>query len=336
MAEKTQQSDNKVLLVFNCHEPWVYQLVSLGYKLDIIIGLKGRYQKTWDEKMRPVPPDSSLLTLEQAQNSKTNYYCIITHNMTDLLDIKHRHEPRLIVLHSTLEGRLLEETDTVEPEKMRKTLQEYLALTGGHAVAGTKLKAISWRITEDVVNCGVDVNDFLAYSGEIPCGLRICNFIENRKKILLWDLHNKAFEDIPVKLVGHNPTIADSIAADSWNHLKSILQSYRFFIHTADPKLEDGFNMAVMEAMAAGMPVLGNCHPTSPVEHGVSGFLSDDPDELNKYAKILLNDKALAAKMGQQARKSIGERFPISKFKQGFLNSIETARLKAQSRTVNL
>ena len=38
--------------------------------------------------------------------------------------------------------------------------------------------------------------------------------------------------------------------------------------------------MATVEAMAAGMPIIGNRHPDSPVEHGVNGFLSDDPAEL--------------------------------------------------------
>jgi len=43
----------------------------------------------------------------------------------------------------------------------------------------------------------------------------------------------------------------------------------------------------------------------------------------------------LAAKMGQQARKTVMERFPVSKFKESFLQSIETARRKWESREVN-
>ncbi len=38
-------------------------------------------------------------------------------------------------------------------------------------------------------------------------GLRICNFISSRRQILLWDLHEKAFEGLPVTLGGHNPDI---------------------------------------------------------------------------------------------------------------------------------
>ena len=82
------------------------------------------------------------------------------------------------------------------------------------------------------------------------------------------------------------------------------------------------------------MPVLGNRHPGSPIEHGVSGFLSDDPDELRNYARILLDDRDLAARMGLQARKTVIERFSMSRFKEGFLRSIETAHCKWESRKV--
>ena len=335
MPESEQDTHDRTLLVFNCHEAWVHQLGALGYALEIIIGLKGAYKPTWDKQMRPVPPRSRLVSLPEALQYPNRYYCIITHNITDLLDIKSRPEPRLIVLHSTLEGRIIEEKSSVPPEKMRQTLSQYLELVGGHAVAGTLLKAQSWSFPDDVVVAGVDADDYLPYSGQEACGLRVCNFIESRRKILLWDFHEKAFNGIPVRLVGHNPNMRGVAASESWDHLKRLLQSHRFYIHTADPKLEDGFNMATLEAMAAGMPVLGNRHPSSPVRHGVSGFLSDNPDELRKYAEILLADRELAVKMGQEARKTVMERFSVSRFREAFLRSIETARRKWQNRKAN-
>jgi hypothetical protein len=336
MRKQEAQSPEKTLLVFNCHEPWVYQLGVLGYKLDIIIGLKGRYLKTWDEQMRPIPPNSRLITLPEAQQSQTPYYCIITHNITDMLDIKHRHEPRLMVIHSTFEGRALEENSDVVPQDMKDSLKKYLKLIGGHAVAISTLKGKSWGVTDDITPCAVDVDDYLPYSGQKSSGLRICNFIESRKTILLWDFHEKAFDGIPVHLVGHNPNMPGVRATNSWDHLKRMLQSHRFYIHTANPELEDGYNMASLEAMAAGMPILGNRHPTSPIEHGVSGFLSDDPAELRKYANMLLEDKILATMMGQEARKTVIDQFSMNKFKESFLKSIETARQKWKHRKINL
>jgi len=94
--------------------------------------------------------------------------------------------------------------------------------------------------------------------------------------------------------------------------------------------------MATAEAMAAGLPILGNQHPTSPVKHGVGGFLSDDPEELRKYARMLLEDRNLAVLMGRQARKTVIERFSTTRFKEAFLQSIETARRKRHSRVVHV
>jgi hypothetical protein len=336
MQEQEEQTHKKTLLVFNCHEAWVYQLGGLGYDLDIIVGLKGRYKQTWDEQIRPVPRNCRLITLSEAQKSRTCYYCIITHNITDLLDVKHRPEPRLTVIHLPIEARLVEEKSSIEPEKMKEMLHKYLKLVGGHAVAVTALKGKSWGFTEDIVPFGSDPDDYLPYSGEKACGLRISNFIQKRKQFLLWDFHERAFNGTPVRIIGHNPSMPTVAASESWEHLKKMLQSHRFYIHTADPRLEDGYNMATIEAMAAGMPVLGNRHPSSPIKHGLSGFVSDDPDALRKYARILLEDRDLAAKMGQQAQKTVFERFSRAKFKEAFLQSIETARSKWESREVNL
>jgi glycosyltransferase involved in cell wall biosynthesis len=239
-----------------------------------------------------------------------------------------------MVIHSTLDGRMQEESSNVSPQKMKEMVHGYLRLVGGHAVAVSLLKGRSWDFGEDAVPFCADPEDYLTHSGEVAAGLRICNFIQSRKKILLWDFHEQAFSGIPVHLVGHNPNMRGISAAESWDHLKTILQSHRFYIHTADPKLEDGYNMSTIEAMAAGLPVLGNPNPTSPVEHGRSGFLSDDPEQLQKYARMLLEDARLAQLMGQKARKTVMEHFSVSKFKNNFERAITTARSKWQSRIV--
>lgn len=316
------------LLVFNCHEPWVYQLGSLDFNLDIVVGLKGRYHCGWDYQMRPVPANARLVELGDAVESKTQYYCIITNNITDLMDVKYRDEPKIIALHSTLQGRVDEEGAKTNPQEFKDLLHKYLDTIAGHAVATSPLKSREWDFTDDVVILGVNPQDYYPHTGDQAAGLRICNFIDSRRKILLWELHEKAFDGLPVKIVGHNPAMPGVKAADNWEQLKMFLQQYRFYIHTADPQYEEGFNMAVAEAMAAGLPVIGNKHPSSPVKHGINGFLSDSPQELRQYAMTLLNDKNLANLMGANARKTALEQFPILKFKESFTKSIETARKK--------
>jgi len=331
---RQQKADSRRLLVFNCHEAWVYQLVGLGCPLDIIIGLKGRYTAGWDVRMRPAPPNCRFVSLAEALAWKGRYYCIITHNITDLMDVKERPEPRILVLHCSLEGRIAEEWPSITAGQMKDAVHRYVELVGCHVVATSRLKGQSWGFMDNVVTFGVDVEDYLPYSGEKPEGLRICNFIDKRRKILLWDFYEEAFGDIPVRLVGHNPGMAGVSSAASWDELKRLLQSHRFYIHTADPRYEAGYNMASVEAMAAGLAVVGNRHPGSPVVHGVSGFLSDDPRELGDYARLLLADRHLAASMGREARKVAADRFSLRKFSEAFLRSIETARSKWRGGSV--
>jgi len=224
VVSMSEQEKRKTLLVFNCHEAWVYQLGALDFKLDIIVGLKGRYKAGWDEQMRPMPANGRVIGLEEALKEKQEYYCIVTHNITDLLDVKTRNEPKLIVLHSTLEGRAMEEKARRRPEELKDILRKYLATIGGHAAAVSLSKGQSWGWTETIVPFGINADDYYPHTGEEACGLRICNFIESKRKILLWDLHEKAFAGVAVRLVGHNPKMAGGKAAGDWEDLKRQMQ----------------------------------------------------------------------------------------------------------------
>ncbi|MBF0162865.1 MAG: glycosyltransferase [Magnetococcales bacterium] len=313
------------LLTLNCHEAWVHQLESLQVCLDIIDGLPGRYTSRWDSRIRPVPRGARLLSLEEVLREGVSYQCVIAHSMTDLLDVKSLTAPRLLVLHNTLESRL-QGGQGVDPQQVQGVLRHYLRQVGGHAVAVSALKARSWGVTTAVVSCGVEPSAYPPWSGELACGLRVANQISQKQQILAWSFHQAAFRELPVRLVGHNPEMAGVEPSESWEHLKGLLQSHRFFIHTADPVLEDGYNMAMLEAMAAGLPVLGNCHPTSPIRSGVNGFLSDDPDELAMWGRRLLEDRTLAGRLGEAARRTVREAFPLSRFAQRMKKAIQTAR----------
>jgi glycosyltransferase involved in cell wall biosynthesis len=199
-------------------------------------------------------------------------------------------------------------------------------LTATHVVAVSRLKGRSWGFQDDLVPFSADAADYHPWQGTLARGLRVANHVLRRPRILRWEFHQQAFGDLPVTLMGHNPGMDGVGPAAHWERLKEIFSQHRFYIHTADPRLEDGYNMATLEAMAAGLPVLGNRHPTSPVEHGASGFLSDDPAELRGYALRLLEDRALAERMGAAARETVTQRFSGARFARDFSRSIEKAQ----------
>ena len=323
---------NNRLLVFDCHEAWVYQLQALPLSMDVVIGLRGRHIDGWDSNMRPVPANARLIRAEDALRNSQGYRCVVAHNLTDLLETKTLDCPRLLVAHETLEGALQEQRATVSAGQFREAVAKFVRMTGTHVVAVSKLKGRSWGFEDDIVSPSVDPAHYLAWKGDVDRGLRVSNHIQRRPGILLWEFHKKAFDGLPVTLVGRNEDMAGVYPSKCWEELKSTFSQHRFYIHTADPRLEDGYNMAMLEAMAAGLPVLGNYHPTSPVEHGVSGFLSDDPAKLRGYARQLLADRDLAARMGKAARETIAKRFSAPRFKQGFMRSLEFAQWKWQRR----
>lgn len=316
------------LLVFNCHEAWVSQLDSLDFDLDVIVDLPGRPVTGWDANMRPFPRRARAISLADAQAQGGGWHCVVASNISDLMDSARLAAPRVLVIHVTLDGRLREEATSVTPEEMRAKLATYVRAQGIHVVAVSKLKGRSWGFTDDVVPLSVDVADYPPWRGDVAEGLRVSNGVLHRAKILLWELHQAAFDGLPVRLVGRNPELPGVEPSRDWAHLKELLAAHRFFVHTAEPQLEDGYNTATLEAMAAGLPIVGNKHPTSPVRHGASGFLSDDPKQLRAFAERLLGDHALARAMGEEARRAVDASFSRKKFAARFSMSIEQARAR--------
>jgi glycosyltransferase involved in cell wall biosynthesis len=68
--------------------------------------------------------------------------------------------------------------------------------------------------------------------------------------------------------------------------------------------------------MMAGMPAvaLATTELATVIEHGVSGFAVTDAQQLGPCMRELLNDAALARRLGEGARRTALDRFSISRF----------------------
>jgi glycosyltransferase involved in cell wall biosynthesis len=316
------------LLVLNCHEPWIYQLRVLDAALDLVVDLPGRNVAGWDERMRPVPPNARLLSLADAVAAAPEQWgAVICHNISDLIATAPIDAPKLLVLHDTLDGRMAQQGAEFEKDAMIGMLAQYLEFLGAHAVAVTAAKGESWGVAGTPLQCFADPADYSEATYATEAGLRVANDVTSKRVFLAWDFHEEAFHGLPVTLVGRNPHLGVDAARD-WNDLKRYFASHRFFVHTADPRYEDGFNMAMVEAMAAGLPVISNAHPTSPITHGVDGFLAATPAEARAHAVALLEDANLARAMGSAARRTAVARFGPGLFRDGARAAIAHAREK--------
>ena len=101
--------------------------------------------------------------------------------------------------------------------------------------------------------------------------------------------------------------------------LSLMAQSFCFIQHSvvADDGDSEGTPVAVLEAGAAGLPVISTYHAGIPdvVIHEETGFLVDEFDVkgMANYVKILADDREKAKAIGEKARKHIKENFSMGK-----------------------
>ncbi|MFC5526638.1 glycosyltransferase family 4 protein [Rhodanobacter ginsengisoli] len=88
------------------------------------------------------------------------------------------------------------------------------------------------------------------------------------------------------------------------------------------PTRREGLSLAVLEAMACGLPIVATRCSSIPelVEHGKGGFLfdMDDREQMLKYLLQLTNDPTLRAEMGAYNRERILAGFTLQQMIDGY------------------
>lgn len=144
-----------------------------------------------------------------------------------------------------------------------------------------------------------------------PHVLSVVNDFAGRDIICGFSTWKRVTQGLPVLPVGDTPGL--SKGTSSLEELVDIYQSSRLFINCS---LYSPLPLSVLEALACGCPVVStnNCAIAEAVIHGYNGFLSNDERELRSYCELLLKDDTLAKEMGENARKTILEKFSEDRF----------------------
>jgi glycosyltransferase involved in cell wall biosynthesis len=91
------------------------------------------------------------------------------------------------------------------------------------------------------------------------------------------------------------------------------MAQYRFLF---SPVRYTSLPLAVVEAMTIGMPIVALATTELPtvIEHGVTGYVSCELDELVDRMEYLLAEPEFARAMGERARLVAQERFNLQRF----------------------
>ena len=312
------------ILTFNWHEGYIHLLARTGYEFDVVERWKGgRYG--WIKEFRPVPPNCRLISEEEAKArlESGSYDRAIAHNLQDFTLISESPIPKVLLHHNKIQI----ETNIFDKEKQGELLRKLRHIYSGTKdltlVFISKAKRESWGLDGEVILPTTDPSDYGGYVGNIERVLRIGNFIKERDMMLGYSIQERILKDLSSTTLGLNPNIPGACLPENWEDFKDFLRSHRVYLHTTTTPNEDGYNLSMLEVMATGAPVVSIANPTSPIEDGVNGFVSDDEDYLREKIKELLKDRSLAKSIGQKTRETVMDKFPVDNFIKEWKRVIE-------------
>ncbi len=312
------------VLTFNFHEPYLCLMAKTGIPLDVGIYEEGPLARPWHTLYRPPPPNLNLLP-ERAWRAALDagkYDVVIAQNENNALDILSASGAKILLCHNRRD--FLITTVTVErgdPTALFSQLLHRLRESFQFVYISAS-KRDSYGIPGRVIPPGMDLADWGGYHGTEATVLRVGNTMRGRNLMFDVDFQEEVCAGLPCRVVGTNPGIAGAAPAPSFEALLAHYRGKRCLLHVSRKEYEDGYNLAMLEAMACGMPVVALANPTSPITDGVDGFTSYSPLVLRRRLRQLLDDPGLAREMGARGRETVARLFPMEAFAEGWRRAI--------------
>jgi hypothetical protein len=183
-----------------------------------------------------------------------------------------------------------------------------------------------------VIRFGKDPAEFGGWTGEERRTLTVNAGVRVRAVACNYAFYSAVAGRVPHRLVGpHNDGLPNAVGAVSPERLRHELRVNRAYLCVGS--YPAGYTLNFVEAWMTGIPVVavGRGRGNSPhlpgqelyevpdlVENGVNGCCTDDPDEAVRLLTALLDDHALAARVGAAGRAAAIRHFGIDQTREGW------------------
>lgn len=324
------------ILTFNFHEPYLCLMAKTGFDFTIGLYKDAPLARQWQTHYRPMPANMTPMDEPQWREALAAgaFDVVIAHNESNAIDIYRARTPKILVCHNR--RTFLRTTVKANRANAKELYDELLAHLRERVrfVFISESKRDDYGVPGDVILPGIDVEEFGGYTGEVAEVLRVGNMMRSRDLMFDVDLQERVCEGIPNSVVGVNPDIPGAREAQSFEELLNFYRTRRCLLHVTREAYEDGYNLAMLEAMACGMPVVSLANATSPLTDGVDGLVAADADGLRAHIQSLLDDPQRARELGARGRETVAATFSMSAFVDKWRHVIEeTAEVSVRRRT---
>ena len=314
-AATRKPTDKLNILTFPTHERYESMLSKTGHNF---YAYRAEGIKDWNETYARLPDNYHLLDPDLGDNQIPEYIdfdLVLSQN-------KFGQFQKAIQLAKFLHLPLVNLEHTLPmPQWGDGTMQQVRGMRGDLNLFISKYSIDAWgwedRGDTGVITHGIDTDLFCPNLKFLKEGersdeiLSVVNDWINRDWCCGFGIWQEVIKGLPYKVVGDTPGLSEPAA--STEGLVATYQNSRIFLNTSTIS---PVPTALMEAMSCGCAVVSTatCMIPEVIENGVNGFITNNVGEMKQYLVDLLNDEDMAKEIGENARKTILERYSTERF----------------------
>lgn len=302
------------ILTLNHHEAYLSSLAKTGDEFYVVTKYKG-VDMSWNVSSPPPATNIHIVGFDEKilEKLRNHFFDIVVcHTIKDLIRFfPFFHQKYVFIIHITLRWNSL--FDKLKSGIKRGILGLFRVTHKTVVVSVSRYKADSWHVSANIIPStpgNVPIVSTEKESSVVVVG----NRIKSRGLESGWDLLESLLPQYPITVIGNNPEIESAIRPKTYHEFLTFFQRGRIFLFTTRAPYNDGWNLALLEAMQVGLPVVTIAHPTSPIRHEYNGLVGQNRDDLAHHLKRLILDPDLAARLGENAKKTVEDEFSLKNF----------------------